>query len=70
MRLENTKSKGGLKNPQRILSRSLIKLEAKEVSLFAVSPAMFLSENISCEAYKIAIGNENIVLCNFHMASL
>jgi hypothetical protein len=37
---------------QRILSRSLMKLEAKDVSFFPVSPAISLSEDRSCEAYK------------------
>lgn len=42
-----------MKDTQRILSwRSLIRLEAKDVSLFPVSPAMFLREDISCDAWE------------------
>lgn len=43
---------------QRILSRSLMKLEANDVSFFPVSPAMSLSEDRSCVAYKTMAANE------------
>jgi hypothetical protein len=45
---------------QIILSRSLMKLEAKDVSFFPVSPAISLSEDRSWVAYK----TQN--LHNFH----
>lgn len=51
----------GMASPtQRILSRSLMKLEAKDVSFFPVSPAMSLSEDRSCDAYKTMTGNETV----------
>uniref|UniRef100_A0A0A9DPT8 Uncharacterized protein n=1 Tax=Arundo donax TaxID=35708 RepID=A0A0A9DPT8_ARUDO len=55
---------------QRILSRSLMKLDAKDVSFFPVSPAMSLSEDRSWEAYKTMRGNETVTLCNFHRTAL
>lgn len=57
---------------QRILSRSLMKLEAKDVSFFPVSPAMSLSEDRSCEAYKTMAPNEtvNFMQLPHDMASL
>jgi hypothetical protein len=37
-----------------------MKLEAKDASFFLVSPAMSLSEDRSCDAYKTMTGNETV----------
>jgi hypothetical protein len=51
---------------QSILSRSLMKLEAKDVSFFPVSPAMSLSEDRSWVAYKTPTESKTVTLHNFH----
>jgi hypothetical protein len=42
-----------------------MKLEAKDVSFFPVSPAMSLSEDRSWEAYKTMAADEKTAMCNY-----